>query len=49
MKELFIAVVILGDDYDEAIETLKTMSEIVPDSKDDTDKMLGFAFGAKGR
>jgi hypothetical protein len=31
LKELFIAVVILGDDYKEAVETLKTMTEPLND------------------
>jgi hypothetical protein len=41
LKELFVAVVILGDDYEDAIETLTTMRESVS-SEDDTDKLMGF-------
>ena len=31
LRELFVAVVVLGDDYDEAIDTLRTMKEPVDD------------------
>lgn len=31
LRELFIAVVVLGDDYEEAVDTLKTMKEKVDD------------------
>lgn len=41
LKELFVAVVILGDDYAEAIETLESMKEVIS-SEDDRDKMMGF-------
>lgn len=44
LKELFTAVVILGDDYDEAIEALSLMKEDKPDSHDDeARKAMGFA------
>ena len=44
LKELFTAVVILGDSYDEALETLIGMREEVLDSKDDdAKKEIGFA------
>lgn len=42
LKELFVAVVILGDDYAEAIETLGSMKEEIS-SEDDKDRFLGFA------
>ena len=43
LKELFIAVVILGDNYDDAIETLTAMREENLSSKDDDTKpMMGF-------
>jgi len=42
LKELFSAVCILGDPYDEAIEILKSMDEEMPDSKDDKDSVFGF-------
>jgi hypothetical protein len=42
LKELFVAVVILGDDYAEAIETLESMKEVIS-SEDDHDKMMGFS------
>jgi len=45
IKELFVAVVILGDDYSEAIETLQTMKEIRPHSDEDSEKFMGFSFG----
>ncbi len=41
LKELFVAVVILGDDYNEAIETLRSMKEGIS-SEDDSDKIMGF-------
>lgn len=48
MKELFTAVIILGDDYDEAIEALSLMKEEAPDSsKDEARKSMGF--GSSGR
>ena len=43
LKELFIAVVILGDDYEEAIKTLKSMKE-TPDSKNKSESQ-SFGFG----
>lgn len=42
LKELFVAVVILGDNYAEAIETLGSMKEEIS-SEDDKDRFLGFA------
>ena len=42
LKELFVAVVILGDDYDKAIKTLGSMKEEIS-SEDDKDKFMGFA------
>lgn len=41
LKELFIAVVVLGDDYKESIETLQGMSEHI-DSKHDIERHIGF-------
>ncbi len=41
LKELFIAVVILGDDYEKAVKTLKSMSEL-PDSNNKRDSGVGF-------
>jgi hypothetical protein len=41
LKELFVAVVILGDDYDQAIETLRSMKEFIH-SDDDKDRYMGF-------
>jgi hypothetical protein len=41
LKELFVAVVILGDDYKEAIETLSSMKENIH-SEDDRDRFMGF-------
>lgn len=41
LKELFVAVVILGDTYDEALENLKLMTENIS-SKDDVEKLMGF-------
>lgn len=37
LKELFVAVVVLGDEYKEAIETLQTMKENLKDKDFDTD------------
>jgi hypothetical protein len=42
LKELFVAVVILGDDYAEAVETLSTMKEIQPSSDRDEERPMGF-------
>ena len=42
LKELFIAVCILGNPYDEAIETLHAMMEEHPKSSEDDYKDLGF-------
>ena len=48
LKELFTAVVILGDEYDEAIESLSLMKEDKPDSSEDEfRKAVGFATGTK--
>jgi GTPase SAR1 family protein len=41
LKELFVAVVILGDDYKEAIENLRLMKEHIS-SEDDEEKNMGF-------
>lgn len=41
LKELFVAVIILGDDYGQALETLRTMKEEVKDS--DFEGQLGFS------
>ncbi len=48
LQELFVATVILGDNYEDAIETLNTMKEI-PSSEDDIEKMMGFHNAAKSR
>jgi SpoVK/Ycf46/Vps4 family AAA+-type ATPase len=42
LKELFIAVVILKDEYEDAIATLGSMKEFIS-SDDDREKMVGFA------
>lgn len=39
LKELFVAVVILGDDFDEAVNTLKSMVDDSPSSRDDMPRM----------
>lgn len=50
LKELFTAVIVLGDDYEEAIEALSTMREDKPDSIDDEPKRaLGFANKQSGK
>ena len=51
LKELFTAVIILGDDYEEAIEALSSMREQNPKSSDDEERAsMGFAAcGNKGR
>lgn len=41
LKELFVAVVILGDNYSDAIETLSSMKEIIS-SDQDRDRLMGF-------
>lgn len=41
LKELFVAVIILGDDYAEALENLNHMKENIS-SKEDIDKLMGF-------
>jgi hypothetical protein len=41
LKELFVAVIILGDDYAEALENLNLMKENIS-SKEDMDKLMGF-------
>lgn len=43
LKELFTAVIILGDSYDDALETLSEMKEDRPDSNDEDRKKVGFA------
>ena len=43
LKELFVAVTILGDDYEEAIETLSSMREHISSAQDETYRM---GFGA---
>ena len=43
LKELFTAVVILGDAYDDSIETLSTMKEVPKSIDDEYKKTLGFA------
>lgn len=49
LKELFTAVVILGDDYEEAIEALSSMKEEKPDSSDDEYRPpMGFGASNKG-
>ncbi len=50
LKELFTAVVILGDDYDEAVDTLREMKEEHISSNDDERrKPMGFASNGKMR
>lgn len=44
LRELFIAVVVLGDDYNEAIETLRTMKEFIDEREYD---QVGFHSGQK--
>jgi len=46
LKELFIAVVILGDDYAEAIKTLGSMKEAIC-SDDEHDRQMGFLGSCK--
>jgi len=47
LKELFVAVVILGDEYDEALENLRQMKENIS-SREDEGKFMGFSgMGAK--
>lgn len=43
LKELFVAVIILGDNYEEAIETLSTMKEAIKSSDDEHKNKIGFA------
>lgn len=45
LKELFVAVVILGDDYDEALKTLRKMKEEVKDR--DYEATMGFGEPSK--
>ena len=45
IKELFTAVMIIGDKYDDAISTLRSMKEDAPSSEDDSIKSLGFGVG----
>jgi hypothetical protein len=48
LKELFTAVVILGDEYDEAIEALSLMKEETPNScNDEARRQLGFGGNTK--
>lgn len=50
LKELFTAVVILGDDYNDALEALSSMREAKPDSIDDEFKnQMGFVKSSKRR
>jgi len=42
LKELFISVCILGNDYEEAIKTLRSMVEARPKSSEDDNNMIGF-------
>tara|TARA_Y100000034_G_scaffold117749_1_gene157600 strand:+ start:41268 stop:42311 length:1044 start_codon:yes stop_codon:yes gene_type:complete len=42
LKELFIAVVILGDDYDEAVETLQTMIDVGNEVEKEDGGGMGF-------
>ena len=42
LKELFTSVVILEDDYNDAIETLRSMKEEKLDSSEDRENMMGF-------
>jgi len=41
LKELYVAVMVIGDEYDEAIETLRSMSDTVSSSYD-TENRVGF-------
>lgn len=45
LKELFTQVVIIGDSYEEAIDTLKSMNEIIENK--DTENQMGFGFPSK--
>jgi len=47
LKELFIAVVILGDSYDNAIETLTNMIDIGNDVKRESKSSMGFVNNSK--
>lgn len=49
LKELFVAVVILGNNYKEAVDTLRSMIEDRIDSKDDNDFAANFGFAAQRR
>ena len=49
LKELFVAVVILGDEYAAAIETLSSMKEDNIDSSQDENKFMGFGKVKKQR
>jgi GTPase SAR1 family protein len=50
IKELFTAVVILGDDYEESVETLSEMREESPaSSEDEVRKPIGFMSNRKKR
>lgn len=51
LKELFTAVVILGDPYDDAVETLRDMKEVAITSEDDDKEFrtqLGYVAGRSG-
>ncbi len=49
LKELFVAVVILGDEYDEAIATLTEMKEEYISSSQDVERHIGFGSKKKAR
>jgi hypothetical protein len=49
LKELFVAVVILGDEYAAAIETLSSMKEDKIDSSQDENRLMGFGKVKKQR
>jgi predicted ATPase len=49
LKELFVSVVVLGDDYDRTIATLKSMTEVISSEQDRGERRTGFGVsGAKG-
>lgn len=48
LKELFVTVCILGNSYDEALDSLKSMSNI-PNSESDYHKKVGFGSGSGGK
>jgi GTPase SAR1 family protein len=49
LKELFVAVVILGDNYEDAVETLTEMKEENISSDHDRERSMGFAGNKKAR